>query len=300
MRHRLNLIVTILLVLCCACSSQRKQVEFDNSIIWEVRKTKKSEPSYILGTVHVMDTAKLIFPIKEFEKLFDDCTILCVEVISDETNVKEFAKKMMLTNSEQNLVNSLDSCYYRRLLKILNSSKRELKYFNDEKILKIIRPAMLAFMIESEKQLNSVLFEEMNFFPEKHFETYAKERNYKIEQLETSQEQVSWVTMENFTFEESMEVLKKTIDNFSKDIDIFLDYQKQNLKSLEPEVYADSIMILRNNGMANGIEKLLKENKRVFVMIGAAHLPYETGVLNLLSQKGFHVKPYVVNLSKKD
>jgi len=168
-------------------------------------------------------------------------------------------------------------------------------------MLKIIRPSVLAFLIESERQLNSMLFEQMNFFPEKYFEEYAKKRKYKIEQLETSQDQASWITMENSTFEETIEVLKQTIDNFSKDsTDMFLDYQKQNLCVLQPEVYTDSIMILRNVGMANGIEKLIKEKKTIFVMIGVAHLPYETGVLNLLFQKGFHIKPYNVTLNKND
>ena len=108
--------------------------------------------------------------------------------------------------------------------KTLESSKHILINLNDERILKVMHPSMLAFMIESEKQLNSVLFEQMNFFPEKYFETYAKERNYKIEQLETSQDQVSWVTMENSTFEESIEALKGAIDNYSKDIQKILIY----------------------------------------------------------------------------
>ncbi len=247
-----------------------------------------------------MDTTRLNFPIKEFETLIDSCKVLCQEVISDETSTAEFPKKMFLTNNEKNVVNSLDSLYYEKLLTIIGSSKQVLVMFNDKRVLEHIRPAALAFMITLEKQLNSELFSQQNFQPEKHFTTFARGRSYKLEQLETAQDQHTWVLMLNSPFEETVEKLKKSIDDYSKEpTDGFLNYQKQNLKILDDEEFSDSIMVLRNQNMANSIEKLLTENKSVFVMIGAAHLLYETRVLNLLSQKGFLIKPYIVNLNKE-
>ena len=292
-------IAIVLLFFCTVSNAQQGQENFDNSIIWEIRKTKKSKPSYILGSIHIMDTTKLNFPIKKLEKLLDGCKVLCTEIIYDEANAKEFADKIMLSNQEKNIINTLEPDYYNRLLEILNASKRELNLFKDERVLRVIRPSVLALMITMDKQSNSVLFENNNFSPEKHFGVYAKERNYSINQLETIQEQVLMLSYS--TFEEEIEALKKIIDENSKDpIDIYLQYQKQDLRLLSPEVYADSTMVTRNKKMADGIESLINEKKRAFVMIGAAHLPYETGVLNLLLQKGYVIKPYALSLYDKE
>ena len=57
-------------------------------------------------------------------------------------------------------------------------------------------------------------------------------------------------------------------------------------------------MIDRNRVMADGIERLSRENT-VFAVIGAAHLPYKYGVLNILAQRGYSIKPYRLNMTEK-
>ncbi|MGK6351612.1 TraB/GumN family protein [Parapedobacter sp. DT-150] len=42
----------------------------------------------------------------------------------------------------------------------------------------------------------------------------------------------------------------------------------------------------RNKKMADGIDEIM-QSKPVFVVIGAAHLPYEHGVLSLLEDRGY-------------
>lgn len=99
------------------------------------------------------------------------------------------------------------------------------------------------------------------------------------------------------SYRESISALKNCIDGFySKDtIDLINNYVNQNLRLLKDDVYLDLTMIDRNKVMANGIDRILQKNS-VFVIIGAAHLPYKFGVLNLLSQKGYFVKPYQLDL----
>ncbi|HSZ71609.1 MAG TPA: TraB/GumN family protein, partial [Cytophagaceae bacterium] len=46
----------------------------------------------------------------------------------------------------------------------------------------------------------------------------------------------------------------------------------------------------RNQVMADRIEKMMKE-KAVFAAIGSAHLPGDKGVLKLLQERGYKVRP---------
>jgi uncharacterized protein YbaP (TraB family) len=100
------------------------------------------------------------------------------------------------------------------------------------------------------------------------------------------------------TFEESIESLKYCIDDFySKDsTDMIKKYINQELDILKPEMYTNSLMIKRNTKMANGIDAIMQKHP-VFVIIGAAHLPYENGVLNLLTKKGYTVKPFLIKFN---
>lgn len=300
MKNKFIYLLLIIINFGTTCNSQENQ--FDNSIIWEIRKTIESKPSYILGTIHEMDTTQLHFPIGKIENLIDSCKVLCQEVIIDKTSTSAYAKKIFLADNDKNVINGLDSAYFKKLSTIIDSSKHVLFIFKDKRMLKHIHPAMLAIMLTAEKQSSSKLFSQGNFATEQHFQKYAEEHNYKLKQLETYEQQLSWILMENSTFEEKIAVLKKAIDDFhSKNQgDMFLKYKNQNLKLLDEDIYADSIMVLRNQRMADGIDTLLIDNESVFVMIGAAHLPYKTGVLNILYQKGFQIKPYIVDLDRKE
>lgn len=292
-------ILALIICLYSICSFSQKN-KYDNSIFWEIKKTKSSPPSYILGTIHMMDTSQIKFPLVTFSQLIDKCGNLCTEASlkMDSSQSVEFGKRMLLPSFDRNITNSLDKEYYIRLTQIVDSAKSELKLLKPA--LAYIRPTALAFLILAEKQLSSsVLYKTTNFGPEKYFEEYARAKGYEINQLETMQQQIEWYFAPKITFEKSLEVLKQSLDDFNNNdsIDMFLNYRNQNLLLVKPEAYNDSIMILRNKGMADGIDNLIMK-RPTFVMIGAAHLPYENGVLNLLAKKGYYVKPYLVNLKR--
>src|SRR5690606_29823571 len=109
--------------------------------------------------------------------------------------------------------------------------------------------------------------------------------------------------MLNVPFDESINLLDSLIIQYyahppGTEDDIIMRYMNQDLALLDTAIFNETNMITRNQKMANGIDKIMKD-KPVFVIIGAAHLPYEHGVLNLLHQKGYTIKPYPIKVSKK-
>jgi len=270
---------------------------YDNSICWEITCSKASKPSYILGSIHNLDTTKITFPIYKVKELIDECSSYCMESNTsaiDSTQMKEFVSNILLNNMKLNFRDYLDNEYYEKLIHIVDSSKGTLKSF--KRYLSIIKPGYIGFMVTTEKQLGkSSLYAQTNLQMDSYFQQYSLFKKYEIHGLESAQKTLDLVL--GGTYKESIFVLKTCIDGYyEKDtIDLIKNYVNQNLKLLKDDAYLDSTMMNRNKVMADGIDRLL-QNKTVFIVIGAAHLPYKFGVLNLLTQKGYFVKPYRIDL----
>jgi len=65
------------------------------------------------------------------------------------------------------------------------------------------------------------------------------------------------------------------------------DNKDPRFSSLYERLYTD-----RNEGMAQKADEFLKQHRRVFVVVGSAHLVGEGSVLNLLRRKGYRVEQY--------
>lgn len=277
-----------------------QQVSYDNSVCWEITGPNASAPSYVLGSVHVFDTCEVKFPVKTIKKMIDKCGSFCSEInltTKDNSTMKEFANRVVLLDNKKNITNSLDKVHYDKLIQIIDSSKTDLNLKMIKHLIANLQPSIIGIMVVAEKQLaGSSSFKSSNFNMDSYFEDYAVKNRFDTYELESKKEQMEMLL--NYTFEESLEYLKNSIDEYySNDtIDMIKGYINQNLQLLKPEEYTRPLMIKRNTKMANGIDAIIQK-RPVFVIIGAAHLPYENGVLNLLVKKGYTVKPYIIKLN---
>ena len=65
--------------------------------------------------------------------------------------------------------------------------------------------------------------------------------------------------------------------------------QKKGDKALVAE-YNKLLLFDRNIGMANKLKEYFNDNKKVFYMVGAAHLVGDKGIAKLLENDGYNVK----------
>lgn len=296
--RKLILLITILIGLF-SCKAQKS--DYDNSVLWEIKKTGSENILYILGTIHILDTTQINFPTETIKKLIDKCENLCLEIIPGQTNeMININEYLYLSDESLKISNRLDTEYYNKLIQIADSSKYLLKRY--EPYLDSMRPTIVRAFLESEKQLtNTEKFNTLNYRPETEFLNHARTKGFELISLETASQQIKWTVRPDLSFEKSLKMLRLSIDNYydkSSKIDIFKRYSDQNLAMFPPEDYADSIMIHRNQGMVAKIDSIVNK-KSLFVAIGAGHLPYENGVLNLLAQKGYIIKPYKIDLKNK-
>lgn len=297
--------IAMMVFFCLSCGGTAPQ-RFDNSILWSVEHPVTGARSYVMGTIHHIDTNHITLPLDQVAALIAETDFLCMEVNLSEAGQRpaEFAKAMVVSDTTQRAIDALDEAYRKKLSDILQATE-QAQDPRIEVVLPYMKPQVISFLLLAWDQQNSPLFEAPNFSPEVHFEQYAIANAIKVVGFETSEDQLNYMLRdEGVSFEDGLEGLKASIDYFAGDsterIDIYANYQRQDLSLLPPEVYKDSIMVMRNRNMAFKADSMMHNQNTIFLMVGAAHLPFSTGVLHLLQEKGYRVRPVETVVALKE
>lgn len=132
----------------------------------------------------------------------------------------------------------------------------------------------------------------------------AKQKGKEILGLESLETQIK--ALQSQTDEEAVQAIDYMVNNFKEtqtEMMNLLDlYKKQDLPALfdmisksyqdpkYPQAKIEELLDNRNLNWIPIIEENIKNNS-VFIAVGAAHLPGDVGVIQLLKQKGYTVKP---------
>ena len=151
------------------------------------------------------------------------------------------------------------------------------------------------------------------FFMDLSLSLRASGSGLKVVGLETLEQQLSF--LENMPLTMQLSLLDQAITEFDQVqaahdqmVDAYLNNDLLELQALSDEqlqgvgeeasdYFITSGIHARNLRMAESLLPHL-ENDRVFVAVGALHLPGEDGLLNLLRRKGFELRPLDVPFSE--
>ena len=295
LNHGRKILLLFLLALLGSCLAQTQpasqpQIKTRRLLMW-----KASSPTttvYLLGSIHLGD--KDMYPLPEaVESAFSASKLLVVEInIKDTQKVNQ--NRLLLQYGfypeGDSLSNHLpkktamalgDFCIEHRLPRIL---------------LEKMKPWAVAATIEV------LAFQQAGEDPalgiDLHFLNEAKQQ--KIEELETADFQMT--ALSSGTEAEQQQMLADTLkelakpkDHIDKMKEIFLSGDPETLqKFLEenntPKSLFKRLLIDRNGPMAERIEAYLKGNDQCFVVVGAAHLVGDQGIVKLLQQKDYKVE----------
>src|SRR5690606_28835954 len=109
--------------LSCGCTAQQR---FDNSILWSVEHPVTGARSYVMGTIHHIDTNHITLPLDQIAALIAETDFLCMEVNLSEAGRRpaEFAKAMVVSDTAQRAVDALDEIYRKKLSNILQATEQ--------------------------------------------------------------------------------------------------------------------------------------------------------------------------------
>jgi len=274
--------LTIFIVLFTVnCFSQQKY----QSLLWEITGNGLEKPSYLYGTMHV--SKKVAFRLDDvFYKALNQSD--CIALESDPTIWPGFNYDMMV--GEMAYYNNYQNEVYTNLFKLTHPEEMAIRAS-----IRMDNGAVNAYLYRKNNASDN--FEEETYLDMFIFQAGKKNNKtiYGLEDLAESR---------YLTTKAAYNANKKDLDPwiqklYAKENPYLIQenlYRDRNLDLLDSigagvntKFYRENMLFIRNENMVISLETLMP-TKSVFAGVGAAHLPGDKGMINMLRQRGFKVK----------
>lgn len=262
--------------------AQKQSKNLENSLLWEVSGNGLAKPSYLFGTIHMICAAD--YSMNEYtKKAFAKTDRLTLEI--DMSDAEQMSAMQKMAMGEKPLSETLTPDDYARLDQILQKqaglSAKQLDSFTLLTVMSVLT-------------IKSFGCADMKYY-EMEFIEMAKNLSKSVSGLETVNEQMA--LFENgISTEDILEMMEASDDAETKKmVEI---YKQQNLQQMysmmtdEKSMSKEAKLLMLDNRNSNWLKKMpaMMKKESVFFAVGAAHLPGEMGVIELLKKAGYTVK----------
>lgn len=261
------------------------------SLLWEISGNGISKPSYFFGTMHLMcaEDAELTETVKSLIKYVDQ---IYLEVDMD--NASELLTGILdLRNKDgQRLQAALTKDDYKKVKSFFEKYQPSIPF----SVLELQPPLMISSslfeLLLPCKQKNGV---EIKIIDEAYKEKKETKGLETIAFQSTIFDCIPYEDQANDLLK-SIESLEKTRKAMNEMIQVYKDQDIEKLYSLsvnEESIvssYLDLLLFKRNRNWIGQFPAIVK-NKSTLFAVGAGHLGGEKGVLQLLKQNGFTIRP---------
>ena len=256
---------------------------------------KNGTSSYLFGTVHVGDASMKGLP-EKVTKAIDQSEQVVVEVdISKLTPLQMQQRSMpfMMLKDGKTLQTELSKQNYNKLKDYFAKKSIDIAMFNG------LKPwAVMVTMMQIE-------FQHAGFSDQtgidKQVLAYAKKQNITIGELETLEQQLQMfdgmALLSNEMIEETFEQLADINTYFIKlvnawkngDMDTLTEYYNMSFDESNYGEISEQVMLVNRNN--KWVEQLVPRltNEKLFIAVGALHLPEQHGLIKQLTDAGFTI-----------
>jgi uncharacterized protein len=262
----------------------------ENTLLWEVSGNGLEQPSYFLGTMHILcpEDAYLSDAVL---KILDKAKAVYLELDLDNMGQMLAAMKAMTMRNDTTLADLLTEAELEQVKEYFEG-KMPLPFA----VLQRYKPMLLSGMVaEQMLPCKAGSGSEMLLMQE------ARKRNLSTEGLETMAYQAG--LFDSIPYEQQAKELLKALEGANDESDVIgkmlSAYQKQDLKALETltmseeggmAAHLDLLLFNRNRNWAAKFGEIAAQGTHLFA-VGAGHLPGENGVLKLLEKQGYQLRP---------
>ncbi len=284
------LFLTLVLLVCSISSIGQKKAKYP-SLLWEITGNGLSKPSYLFGTMHV--SSKMVFHLSDSFYL----AIKSVDAVALELNPDTWQGEMVAVNqvkkNYEEFVRSPGGDY------LTESSFRISKYDDELKAALSTEPTVVnSLLYRSYKAKED--FEEDTFL-----DLYIYQTGKKLGKRATGVEnyfETERIVLQAYADmakekkkksgdandESAYDILEKTQDAYRRgDLDLLDSLDRTMNRS---EAFMEKFLFRRNEIQAYSIDTIIKKSS-LFVGVGAAHLPGQKGIIELLRNKGYNLRP---------
>lgn len=291
MKRAVRIILTVFIFLLFAVDSSAR-----NNFLWHIQS--KNSTAYVLGSIHLLKQD--VYPLSNIiEGAFDKSDYLAVEANVNDIDMPGLQKLMVSAFYPDG--DSLDKHVSQDTWEIVK--KETDKIGLSPELFSRQKPWFLAMTLESLELMASGYNPEYGI--DKYFLSRAAGRKNIIE-LESVDYQINLLSgLSDGEQELFLLYTLKNLKTLVREADGIVDAWKAgNVKLLESIVREssygddrfyplyDKLIIQRNKSIAAKIEGFLKRKGTYFVVVGAAHLPGEKGIIRLLKEKGYAIEQW--------
>lgn len=304
-----TILFTVLMVSTLHVKGQEKKY---TSLFWEITSPEMKNPSYLYGTMHV--SRKVAFHLSDtFFIAIKNC-----DVIGLETNPADWMDDILASDYMDKYMPVYESSsfsgnrgFYKAAVGLSLPENEDFEWLLRGK------HSMTNFMLYR-KSSRGDDYEENTFLDLFIFQAgkkYGKEVT-NLEGFETSRKMVEKAYEDDGEEEDEEEekIRFRTIKKMGGRRSLYKliedSYRKGDLDMLDSvdhllnanKRYWKYMIEERNRVMMNNMDSIISSGKSLFTGIGAAHLPGDMGVINMLREKGYTVRPIeriITNKSRK-
>ena len=290
--------IILLLLTPLFLTAQKKPEKKYPALLWEITGNGLTKPSYLFGTMHV--SSKLVFHLSDSFYT----AIKNAEVVALELDPQLWQDQLY---RYQNMQGNLRSYSQGSPNDYLNEKSFQLEKYEDR-----IKTALS----DEPTLINGLLYRTVqpkaDFEEDTYLDLYIYQTGKRFGKMTTGVE--NYVETEKLILEASQDMMKdrkkKTFDNNGESMyeierKTQEAYRKGDLDLLDSlerlmqtsAAYMEKFLYRRNEIQANSIDSILGKHS-LFVGVGAAHLPNQRGVIELLRRKGYHLRP--VSMQDRD
>ncbi len=261
----------------------------NNSLLWEISGKDIKQPSYLFGTFHLMCKEDIHFS-ENLLKALKYSSSLYLEIDLDDPTNTFNAFKYMYMKDGITLRKLFDSTQYKKIQKFFSDSLH-MTMSMVEKMKPAFSSSLVYPFMMTCKTTDGIEMELIKKSKQLQKESYG---------FETVEFQSS--IFDNIPYNEQATALYNMIDSIdaykSNFIKMLSLYKSQRLDEIEKsfndepgfEEQKDVLLTNRNKNWVSQLKNILPQST-IFIAVGAGHLAGEIGLIQLLKNEGYTLKP---------
>ena len=285
-----GLILVLLLSIAPVAVLAGQDQDVDHALFWSIQKN--GEPvGYLLGTIHSEDPRVLDFS-ENFLRKLNENDMFAMELVPDLPTLARLTEYMHYP-PEKTLESVIGPVRFKALVSALSTYKVPAEFISQ------MKPWAAMMTLSTPPP-------ETGFFMDLSLSLRASGSGLKVVGLETLEQQLSF--LQEMPMPMQLALLDQALADFEQGkeahdqmVDAYLENNLVQLQAMseeefqsigadEREYFFEAGILKRNRRMLDTLLPYL-ENNSVFIAVGALHLPGDGGLLSLLRQNGYELKP---------
>lgn|GEM_PF-529209 len=266
-----------------------------NSLLWQISGNGLSSTNYVYGTVHSKDERAFTHVQAVEDRMGSVSTVAGELDLNAARSANALLMRVMLLPADTRLEDLYKKKEWQEVEAFI---KAELG------VMAMMVSRMKPFFIMATMTEANMTADREKVLDD-HLLEYGRENGHRIIGLETVQEQLQ--AMDALSLKEQAAMLLDHVRNegYREELEaMMVAYAAQDLEMLMrvtetsgmPEELEKVLLTQRNMTMAHRMDSVMHVDNGAMFLIGAAHLPGEVGVLNLLRDRGFEVRPVELSI----